>query len=65
MIDPKANPDRLFTTKQVGEYFDVVPRTVCNWITEGNLEAIRPGGKYLVSGQSIIEKLRRSKYVVY
>ncbi len=65
MINPTAEPDRLFTTDEVAEYFSVHRRTIVNWIEEGRLDAVKPSRRYLVSGQAILEKVKRSKVVVY
>ena len=34
-------------------------------IEEGRLDAVRPSRRYLVSGQAILEKLKRSRVLVY
>ena len=34
-------------------------------IEEGRLDAVKPSRRYLVSGQAILEKVKRSKVVVY
>ena len=34
-------------------------------IEEGRLDAVKPSRRYLVSGQAILEKLKRSRVLVY
>ena len=65
MINPTAEPDRFFTTDEVAEYFSVNRRTIVNWIEEGRLDAVKPSRRYLVSGQAILQKVKRSKEEVY
>ena len=65
MINPTAEPDRQFTVTEVAEYFHVHYKTVLTWIYEGRLEASQPERRYLISGRSINEKVRRGKVVVY
>ena len=38
---------------------------IAQWTGEGRLDAVKPSKRYLVSGQAILEKVRRSKIVVY
>jgi|TARA_Y100000294_G_scaffold111581_1_gene103456 excisionase family DNA binding protein len=63
--DTLINPDHWYTTKQVAEYFRIHERTVCSWIEQGKISAIQPGRKYLISGESVLDAVRRSKKVVY
>ena len=65
MINPKSDPDRMFTVAETAEYFHVHYKTVLTWIYEGRIEASQPERRYLISGQSINEKIRRGKVVVY
>lgn len=63
--DTLINPDHWYTTKQVGEFFRVHERTVCTWIEQGKIAAIQPGRKYLISGESVLNTVKKSKKVVY
>jgi excisionase family DNA binding protein len=64
MINPKANPDGFFTVKETAEFFHVHPKTVLNWIYEGTLDATQPSKSYLISGESILKRLRQGKVIV-
>ena len=62
LINPKADPDRLFTTDDAAEYFSVSRRTIQDWIRDGHLTAFRPGGRYLIRGSEIIRRVETSKW---
>jgi hypothetical protein len=38
---------------------------IAQWTGEGRLDALKLSRRYLVSGQAILEKVRRSKIVFY
>tara|TARA_Y100000310_G_scaffold256367_1_gene264142 strand:+ start:56 stop:253 length:198 start_codon:yes stop_codon:yes gene_type:complete len=65
MINPTKNPDQMYTVQETAEFFHVRPKTILNWIYEGRLNATQPSKKYLISGDSILEKLRAGKVMVY
>ena len=65
MIDPRSEPDRLFTVKEVALFFSVQPRTILSWIEWGWIDAHRPGHKYLIRGDAILETVKRSKFTVF
>ena len=65
MINPKADPDRLFTTDEVAEYFCVHVRTIYRWIEEGRLDAVKVGHRYLISANVIQDRIQRSKVIIY
>ena len=50
-----------YTTSEVAEKFRVTPATVRRWIREGNLEAYKIYGRYLIHKDDVaeIEKMGR------
>ena len=50
----------MFTGFEGGSLF-----FIAQWTGEGRLDAVKPSRRYFVSGQAILEKVRRSKIVVY
>ena len=65
MINPYQDSGRIFTVKEVAEYFSVTPRTICQWIDLGNLPATKPGRGYRIPAESVIKLIQRRKRIVY
>lgn len=61
-MSPRNPPlQKLYTTKQVGEMFEVTAETVRNWIDKGQLRAVKVNGFYRVPLEDI-QALALSKY---
>ena len=63
MINPENQPKKLFAVGETVNYFRVHPRAVLRWIEEGMFDAYRLNREYRVSGEQILKKLERSRYM--
>ena len=54
-------PDRLLTTSQVAERFQVTNRTIFRWLKLGRLKAIRVGGVLRISEADLEDLLTLSR----
>ena len=64
-INPANEPERFFTVAETAEYLRCHPRTVLRWIEEGRLDAVKVGHRYLILGERILDRIKRSKVIVY
>jgi hypothetical protein len=49
----QASEMTLRSVEDVAQQFDVVPRTICNWIKGGDLPAIKIKRRYLIDDNDI------------
>lgn len=57
----RSDADRLMTTEQVAEFFNVKPLTIRDWITTGKLKATKINGYWRV-WYSDVMTLAQEKY---
>lgn len=52
---PELPNKALLRPDEVAEYFDVKPRTVYGWISEGKIEAVKVGGTVRIKRQAVLD----------
>jgi excisionase family DNA binding protein len=53
--------EQLYTPGQVAELFQVTPYTIREWLKDGTLRGIKPGGRWRIP-ESAIEELATTKF---
>jgi excisionase family DNA binding protein len=48
MSDAPASPETAWTTQQVADAYQVTAETVRNWITSGQLKAVKLGNEWRI-----------------
>src|SRR5688572_17713467 len=61
MVVEAALGEKMFTTKEVADYFKVAEPTVRDWINRGDLRAIRLGGKSWFIPASALDRTIKEK----
>lgn len=61
MTDTPSAPESMWTTQQIADAFQVTTETVRNWITSGQLKALKLGNEWRVP-QSDLATFTRERY---
>ena len=64
MNKESIDPDRLYRVRELAEICGVNYRTALNWVQLGEIDSVRIGRTYLITGERIQNRLNQ-KFMLY
>ncbi len=64
MNKESIDPDRLYRVRELAEIFGINYRTALRWIQLGEIDSVKIGRTYLITGERIQDRLNQ-KFTLY